>query len=229
MRHLFLAIPFFVLAVGAHEIVVEPVDIEIKIEPSQIHARIQSHADYWKGAVFQLHVIHSLPAGHWEEKYLKIAKDIVEKSFQLKMDDRSLSVGSFDAHYVEEPFQKENARVVFDVTYPIASIGKRLSGRAQFFQALVDESIAEHQYEKNKDDFFTHLRIIGARKIDLKLMFDRPEFDVPLEGLQVTAWQQSAEKIKAILFSALSSPFFWIVLLAAGAQIYRRFFKRSEE
>jgi len=231
MRHSIVAILLVLLAsaVAAREYIMYPVEVEIKVESNQVRVHVASRAGYWMDEIMHVPVTFSMPATHWPDQFESSSRTYLERCFQIEMDHRPLSIGSFKCRFVQEPFQPIFSRVVFDLSYPIAAAGKRLSGKARFFPEVREEELKEKDHPEGQSEFRTRLKVVGPKEIALDLPFDKPDFDISLDGMIFTENQKRAERTRAAAMRVISSPFFWIALVALGFQAYRRFFKRSEE
>lgn len=214
--------------VWAHEYRMDPVDIEIKLEPHQIRSQISSSAEYWLSEIFGLSPTQKLPATGWLDAYQVRAKEYISKSFQLQMDGRPLSPGSVACRFIEEPLNPKSARVMFEVVYPISSLGTRLSGQAQFFREYYEEIIRGGEFHPEDGVFVTRLYVKGGKELRTDLPYENPKFDFPTGGYEYTETQSKMERWWDWGLRMASSPFFWIFLVALIYQIYNRFLRRRE-
>jgi hypothetical protein len=231
MRRLGIALGFALVAsiATAHEYVIEPVNVELKLEPTLVRVRIDSHARYWIDEILRVPLTKPLPAKNWPSEFESAAKSYVDKSFELRIDGRPLAYDGFVCIYAQEPLNPSSERVIFEIRYPISSVGKIVSGRAQFFGEYRAQELREHGGQVGKNKFVTNLRIAGEKSANFEIPYEKPEFQTSTDGLLRTRFQQLRERTNAFLFRVTSSFVFWIVLIAIAVKIYTRYFKRRQD
>lgn len=227
---LLMGIAFFMPAPSlfAHAYRMYPVDVEMKIEPTQIRVRINSAAEYWTDGLLQVLPSAPLPAENWPDPFATKAKDYVLSSFRLSADDRPLSATEFHTRFIQEPLNPASARVEFTLTYPLSWKPTRLSGRSRFFSEYYEE-IAKGERHEEDGVFVTRLRVKGKESLSLELPYEKPDFDFPTAGYEFTGVQAKMEHVGKVAARTISRPFFWIILAFLGRYLYNRFFRRKEE
>ena len=221
---------FSALAVGgAHDYVTYPVLIDIRIEPHQIRATIESDGIYWRNEVMGVPMIFSMPATDWPAPFQTAARGYLDRCFQISMDGRPLTAESFHCRHIQEPFNRAGSRVVFTLTYPVAEMGRRLSGRARFFSEMYDQHQRETGPKENHGVFLSRLRVVGPKKVEIALPYEKPDFEILTEGMVMTEIQRSMERFGKSAMIWAASPFFWLALIFGVRWVYKKFFAKGEE
>ncbi len=214
---------------SAHEFRMHPVEVKLKIEADRVRVHIDAHAEYWTDEIMNVPANKPLPARDWDPLYQSRAKDYISKSFQIFSDGRALAFDDFRPRFIQEPFGPSAARVEFDISYPVAPVGARLSGRAQFFREYYEEIARSGQRHEEDGVFVTRLKVVGKEPLELEIPYEKPDFEFVVAGREYTEGQKKKERFKAMLLRVVSSPFFWIALIFIFYRVHYRFFRRSEE
>lgn len=213
----------------AHQYVMRPVDVEIKIEPAQIEVRVDAHAAYWLDAIMRVPMTTPLPATGWPEKFESAAREYIESCFSIQMDGQTLAPETFRCRFIQEPLQQDDSRVQFTLRYPVVALGRRLSVRSRFFPEVREQELNERDHGEDPSDYVTRLKVTGSKSVAVDLPFEKPEFSFNLEGMAMTPSQQRAERLRDGAMRVFSSPFFWIALVALIYQAYIRISRRKDQ
>lgn len=202
-------LPCFALA---HNVSIDPVDVKINVEQDHIRVQIESAADYW--IVNVLDVAVPPPPTGWRDDLVRLAKDEVMKSFELRADGRVLPLKNFTARYIEEPLRITSPRVRFDLAYVLPPEADMLSGRSRFFELESRRHSMEPEEEESDEEYFTRLHVSGTAESDLILPLENPEFQFPVSRLMKTPVQYAADSVKAAVVDFCLDPLWWAVCMA---------------
>lgn len=214
-------------AAFAHEYAIYPVLVDLKINQNRIEAKLESNAGYWYDEILHVPFKTPLPGSDWPEEFEKRARDYVNKSFELKLGEKTLTASSFQCRYIQEPLQPASSKVIYEIIYPIetkdAELARQtLSGRSRFFSEYKAHRDKENVKSSQPEEYVTRLTVSAAKKIHIDVPFENPEFNLPLAGLVRTPFQQKVDGMKNAGIRLVNYPPFLIAVIVGIVFLIRR-------
>jgi hypothetical protein len=175
----------------AYDIVIEPVNVDLRVYPGSIRAIFDTNKCVWSGEILR----EELPVPEWTPERKQKIKQYVDDHFQLWVDGKRLDGQVGKVRYVQGFWQPYSlyARLVFEITYPVSGpSADTLKGHSVFFQedwtAEKKEAEAAHQ-AVDSHEYETHLHVHGRSPGSLTLTMDKPDFEIPLATIREHSWQ----------------------------------------
>ncbi|MCG3205961.1 MAG: hypothetical protein KCHDKBKB_02687 [Elusimicrobia bacterium] len=201
----------------AHEYSFRPVRAELTQDENQIRVLVRSQADYWLEGVLFAPPLSPLPGTDWPSAYQERAREYLQKSFRLSIDQQPLMIQTLVCRFVQEPFRPRDSQVVFEMLYSLEGISnlseRSLNISAQFFSECKKLEADVHSDE----EFLTILTFRGSKERQVQLPLDHPDVTVPIRELSRSTAQVRKERIFSQIRKISNIPAVWMFL---GALVF---------